>query len=65
MSSLMQYLMQQTAEFHSRVDGVEESLIELTDKIAVLEYNILKDLRIVRQELSELYIEEENNEDSE
>ena len=65
MSSLMQYLMQQTAEFHTRIDGVEESLTELTDKIAVLEYNILKDLRIVRQELSELYIEEENNEDSE
>ena len=64
MSSLMQYLMQQTAEFHQRVDGVEESLTELTDKIAVFEYNILRDLRRVRQELSELYVEEENNEDS-
>ena len=60
----MQYLMQQTAEFHQRVDGVEESLTELTDKIAVFEYNILRDLRRVRQELSELYVEEENNEDS-
>ena len=56
--------MQQTAEFHTRVDGVEESLTELTDRIAVLEYNILRDLRIVLQELSELYVEEENNEDS-
>jgi predicted ABC-class ATPase len=56
--------MQQTAEFHQRVDGVEESLTELTDKIAVFEYNILRDLRRVRQELSELYVEEENNEDS-
>ena len=65
MSSLMQYLMQQTAEFHTRIDGVEESLIDLTDKIAVLEYNILRDLRRVRQELSELYVEEDDNEDSE
>ena len=64
MSGLMQYLIQQTAEFHTRIDGVEESLIDLTDKIAVLEYNILRDLRRVRQELSELYVEEENNEDS-
>ena len=65
MSTLMQYLMQQTKEFHERVDGVEESLSKLTDKIAVLEYNILRDLRLLRKDVSELYVEEEEYEDSE
>ena len=65
MSSLMQYMMQQTQEFHQRVDGVQESIVELKDKIAVLEYNIVKELRLFRQELDSLYIEEDDNEDPE
>jgi len=65
MSSLMQYMMQQTQEFHQRVDGVQESIVELKDKIAVLEYNIVKELRLFRQELDRLYIEEDDNEDPE
>lgn len=64
MSSLMQYLIQQTKEFHDRVDEVEDSVEDLTDKIAVLEYNILKELRILRSEIQELY-EEEDYEDVE
>jgi peptidoglycan hydrolase CwlO-like protein len=65
MSSLMQYLMQQTQEFNQRVDEVQESVTNLEDKIAVLEYNIVKELRLLRQELDRLYIEEDNNEDPE
>ena len=65
MSSLMQYMMQQTQEFHQRVDGVQESIVELKDKIAVLEYNIVKELRLLRQEIDSLYIEEDDNEDPE
>ena len=65
MSNLMQYLMQQTQEFNQRVDEVQESMTNLEDKIAVLEYNIVKELRLLRQELDRLYIEEDDNEDSE
>ena len=59
MSSLMQYLLQQTNEFNERVDDIEESISDLTDKLAVFEYNILRELRIVRKELTELYEEED------
>ena len=65
MSSLMQYLMQQTQEFNQRVDEVQESVTNLEDKIAVLEYNIVKELRLLRQEIDKLYIEEDDNEDPE
>ena len=57
----MQYLIQQTQEFHNRVDGVEKHLVDLQDKIAVSEYNIVRELRSIRRELSELYIEEEED----
>lgn len=65
MSSLMQYLIQQTQEFQERVAEVNGVLSDLQDKIAVTEYNILRELRSIRQELSELYIEEDDNENSE
>ena len=58
MSSLMQYMIQQTHEFNERVDGVDESIRDLTDKLAVIEYNILRELRSIRKELEELYEEE-------
>lgn len=64
MSTLMQYLMQQTKEFHERVDSTEEYLSDLQDKIAVLEYNILRELQSIRKEIRELY-EEEDYEDVE
>ncbi len=64
MSSLMQYLIQQTQDFHNRVDEVNEVISDLQDKIAVTEYNILRELRYIRQELSELYIEEEDNDNN-
>ena len=64
MSNLMQYLIQQTHEFNERVDTVEESVTDLLDKLAVTEYNIIRELRIVRKELKELY-EEEGYEDLE
>ena len=64
MSNLMQYLIQQTHEFNERVDTVEESVTDLLDKLAVTEYNIIRQLRIVRKELKELY-EEEGYEDLE
>ena len=64
MSILMQYLIQQTHEFNERVDTVEESVTDLLDKLAVTEYNIIRELRIVRKELKELY-EEEGYEDLE
>jgi peptidoglycan hydrolase CwlO-like protein len=56
--------MQQTKEFHERVDTTEETLVDLQDKIAVLEYNILRELRTIRKEIRDLY-EEEDYEDSE
>ena len=61
----MQYLIQQTQEFQERVAEVNGVLSDLQDKIAVTEYNILRELRSIRQELSELYIEEDDNENSE
>ena len=64
MSNLIQYLIQQTHEFNERVDTVEESVTDLLDKLAVTEYNIIRELRIVRKELKELY-EEEGYEDLE
>jgi len=64
MSSLMQYLIQQSHEFHERVDELDETIGELTDKIAVIEYNILKELRLVRQEIDALYEEDTNEGDS-
>jgi len=64
MSSLMQYLIQQSHEFHERVDELDETIGELTDKIAVIEYNILKELRLVRQEIDALYEEDTDEGDS-
>jgi len=61
MSTLMQYLIQQTKEFQDRVDGVEGYLDNLQDKMAVTEYNILRELRAIRTELNELYVEEEDD----
>jgi len=64
MSSLMQYLIQQSHEFHERVDELDETIDKLSDKIAVIEYNILKELRLVRQEIDALYEEDTDEGDS-
>ena len=64
MSSLMQYLIQQSHEFHERVDELDETIDKLSDKIAVLEYNILKELRLARQEIDALYEEDTDEGDS-
>jgi len=57
MSNLMQYLIQQSKEFHDRVDGAEERIEELQDDIAVLEYNVLKILKNIQADIRSEYKE--------
>ena len=60
MSSLMQYLIQQSKEFHDRVDGTEETLEAMRDEIAVLEYNVLKILKSIQEDIHISYKENDN-----
>ena len=39
---LTEYLVQQSQEFHRRVDMIEERVQHIEDKLGVLEYNILR-----------------------
>tara|TARA_Y100001951_G_scaffold59738_1_gene47479 strand:+ start:198 stop:428 length:231 start_codon:yes stop_codon:yes gene_type:complete len=39
---LSEYLVQQSHEFHRRVDNIEERVQKIEDKLGVLEYNILR-----------------------
>ena len=39
---LTEYLVQQSQEFHRRVDSMEERVQRIEDKLGVLEYNITK-----------------------
>ena len=64
MSNLMQYLIQQSKEFHDRVDGTEETLEAMRDEIAVLEYNVLKILKNIQADIRTGY-KENGNEDIE
>ena len=57
MSNLMQYLIQQSKEFHDRVDGTEETLEAMRDEIAVLEYNVLKILKNIQEDIRSEYKE--------
>ena len=60
MSNLMQYLIQQSKEFHDRVDGTEETLEDMRDEIAVLEYNVLKILKNIQEDIRSEYKEKDN-----
>ena len=60
MSNLMQYLIQQSKEFHDRVDGTEETLETMRDEIAVLEYNVLKILKGIQEDIRTGYKENDN-----
>ena len=60
MSNLMQYLIQQSKEFHDRVDGTEETLEAMRDEIAVLEYNVLKILKNIQEDIRSEYKEKDN-----
>ena len=39
---LSEYLVQQSQEFHRRVDIIEERVQKIEDKLGVLEYNIVR-----------------------
>ena len=39
---LSEYLVQQSQEFHRRVDTIEERVQKIEDKLGVLEYNIVR-----------------------
>ena len=56
----MQYLIQQSKEFHDRVDGTEQALETMRDEIAVLEYNILKILKSIQEDIRIGYKEKDN-----
>ena len=60
MSNLMQYLIQQSKEFHDRVDGTEQTLEVMRDEIAVLEYNVLKILKNIQEDMHTMYKEKDN-----
>ena len=60
----MQYLIQQSKEFHDRVDGTEETLEVMRDEIAVFEYNVLKILKTIQEDIR-IKDKENNNEDIE
>ena len=60
MSNLMQYLIQQSKEFHDRVNGTEEKLQELQDEIAVFEYRVLKILKSIQTDIHIEYKEKDN-----
>ena len=60
MSNLMQYLIQQSKEFHDRVDGTEQTLEVMRDEIAVLEYNVLKILKNIQEDMYTMYKEKDN-----
>ena len=57
MSNLIQYLIQQSKEIHDRVDGTEETLEAMRDEIAVLEYNVLKILKNIQEDIRSEYKE--------
>ena len=56
----MQYLIQQSKEFHDRVDGTEQTLEVMRDEIAVLEYNVLKILKNIQEDMHTMYKEKDN-----